>query len=101
MIRVNCPGRETADAISRAVISAKLAPCTNLHGPVTSTYVWDGDIARDEEWVLWIKTRLSAFDAVAALVRTLHPHDVPALLALPVVRANADYTDWVVDNTSN
>ena len=100
LIRVNCPDRNTADAISDALIAAKLAPCTNLQGPVTSTYTWQGTVEQGEEWVLWIKAQAEAFDAIEALVRQHHPHDVPAILALPVARANTDYVQWVMDNTA-
>lgn len=87
-----------ADAISGALIVAKLAPCTNLQGPLTSTYTWEGKVEREEEWVLWIKARAEAFDAIEALVRQHHSHEVPAILALPVARMNDDYARWVVDN---
>jgi len=101
LIRVNCPDRDTADAISEALIAAKLAPCTNLQGPITSTYTWQGRTERGEEWVLWIKARAEAFDAIEALIRTHHPHEVPAILALPVARANGDFLQWVMDNTAS
>lgn len=99
LIRVNCPDRETADAISEAVIAAQLAPCTNLTGPVTATYVWQGEIETGEEWVLFIKAHEDAAARIEQLVAGLHPDDVPAILALPVARVNAAYGQWLVDNT--
>ena len=99
LIRVNCPDRDTADAISKAVIAAKLAPCTNLTGPVTSTYVWQGKIETGEEWVLFIKAHEDAWTRIEQLVTALHPDDVPAILALPLARVNAPYEQWLVDNS--
>lgn len=99
LIRVNCPDRETADAISVALIAETLAPCTNLTGPVISTYVWQGEVETAEEWVLWIKAKASDWLAIEARVSALHPYDVPAILAVPVAEANAPYAQWVLDNT--
>lgn len=99
LIRVNCPDRETADAISAALIAERLAPCTNLSGPVASTYVWQGEIEAGEEWVLWIKAHEDAWGRIEEIVRGLHPDDVPAILALPIARASEPYAQWLVDNT--
>ena len=100
LIRVNCPDREIADTISAALITEKLSPCTNLTGPVVSTYVWRGEIETAEEWVLWIKAQVSAWPAIETRVSELHPHDVPAILAVPVAEANGPYAQWVLDNTT-
>lgn len=99
LIRVNCPDQDAANAISAALISDKLAPCTNLTGPVRSTYIWQGEIATGEEWVLWIKAHEDAWTAIEALVTAHHPDEVPAILALPIARANDAYAQWVVDNS--
>ena len=99
LIRVNCPDRETADIISAALIAEKLAPCTNLTGPVVSTYVWQGEVETAEEWVLWIKAQATAWPAIETRVSELHPYDVPAVLAVPVAEANSPYAQWVLDNT--
>lgn len=99
LIRVNCPDRATADAISEALIQAELTPCTNLFGPVSSTYVWQGKTERAEEWVLHIKAQALAWTQIEAKVKALHPHETPAILALSVVHANMDYAQWVVDNS--
>lgn len=50
--------------------------------------------------MLWIKAQAEAFDAIETLVRQHHPHDVPAILALPVARAGGDFLQWVMDNTA-
>lgn len=56
-----------AEAIATALIEAKLAACVNLF-PVRSVYAWQGELQREAEWQLVIKTRLDCFDEVAAKV---------------------------------
>ncbi len=100
LIRINCPDREVANQISAALIKAGLSPCTNLEGPVTSTYTWNGRLERAEEWVLWVKASAGHWAGIRTLARAHHPHDVPAILALPVSHATPDFTKWVVDNSA-
>lgn len=99
LVRVNCPDRDTADLLSRKAIEARLAACTNLSGPVTASYVWEGRVERDEEYVLVLKARATAWAALRDLVRQHHPFDTPAILALPVIEAEPGYAAWLVDNT--
>ncbi|MEM6626577.1 MAG: divalent-cation tolerance protein CutA [Pseudomonadota bacterium] len=99
LIRVNCPSETVANAITEAVIRGRLAPCANLSGPVTSTYVWDGEVEMGQEWVLWIKAHETAWEKIEAKIIELHPDDTPAVLAIPCVRANARYSQWLVDHT--
>ena len=98
LIRVNCPDTETADAISEALISGQLAACTNLHGTVRSTYEWEGKVEHAEEWVLMIKAPATAWPAIEAEVIRLHPHQVPAILAIDIARAASAFAEWVLDN---
>lgn len=100
LIRINCPDNRVADAISEALISARLAPCTNREGPVTSTYVWEGKVERTEEWVLWVKALARHWGAIKTLARAHHPDDVPAILAVPLAHVTADFAKWVVDNSA-
>lgn len=97
LIRVNMPDMATAEQISAALIQEKLAACTNISGPVQARYVWQGELAQSEEYVVWIKAPAALWPRIEARIRALHPHDTPAILALPVIHANEDFAQWVVD----
>lgn len=99
LIRINFPDRDTAEALAEALIAEKLAPCTNLIGPVTATYIWQGEIETTEEYILQVKAHEDAWPAIESFVTAHHPAEVPAILALPIARANEAYAQWVVDNT--
>lgn len=94
-VEVNCPDLETARAIGRAAVEAGLAACANVIAGVESVYLWQGRVESDPEVTLRLKTRLAIFDRLSALIGRMHPYDLPAIVALPVVAANAGYTDWL------
>ena len=85
---------DEAKAIASALIEARLAACVNLF-PVTSVYAWKGQVQREAEWQLVIKTRLNCFDQLVAKVQALHSYDVPELIALPIERGSEAYLGWM------
>ena len=95
LIRVNCPDQAVALHIGESVVRAKLAACANVEGPADSIYWWDGELQREEEWVLVLKAPADNWADIESRVIDLHPQDTPAILAIPCVQANARYADWL------
>lgn len=98
LIRVNVPDITTAEQISTKLIEEKLAACANISGSVQSHYVWNDRMQCDEEFIVWIKAPEALWTRIEAQIRALHPHETPAILALPIAHANADFAHWVVDS---
>ncbi len=90
---------ETAAALARAVVEARLAACVQISAPVRSVYRWDDAIQDEREWQLWIKTTYDRLDELTGFIRDNHSYDVPEVLALPVLGGNPDYLAWVTDQT--
>lgn len=86
---------EDAQAIASAAVGQRMAACVQVIGPITSTYWWDGDVQSGEEWLCFIKTGVDLLPELEAVIRQVHPYDVPELLALPVVAGGKDYLAWL------
>lgn len=86
-----------AQEIADALVTERLAACVNLVGPVRSSYVWKGKLERDTEVTLLIKTTAARVAALTARVLSLHPYDLPEVIALPVApgEGHAPYLDWL------
>ena len=52
-------------------------------------------IEQATEWVCVAKTVRRLYPAVEALIKRLHSHETPEILAVPVVAGSAGYLDWV------
>lgn len=94
-IRITAPDNEVADAIARALVEDRLAACVQQLPAITSTYRWEGEVERSTEILLLAKTMAESFDKVCARVASLHPYDVPEILAVPVSAALSSYQTWV------
>ena len=92
---INCPDTGTADRIAEAAIAQRLVACTNRFAPIESAWHWEGTVERGTEVPLLLKTTDARFDALAALARELHPFEVPAITAVAVTQATADYAAWI------
>lgn len=99
VILCTCPDDATARDLAGRVVEEKLAACVNILPGLTSVYEWQGRVETDPETLLIIKT---AGDRVAALtdrLATLHPYDVPEVIALPIEAGLPAYLQWLVDET--
>ena len=88
------PDKVSAAQIADTLVSAGLAACVNIHGPMTSVYKWEGKLETALEFALFIKTRRALADQVIAAARKLHPYTLPCFLILPIEGGNADYLGW-------
>ena len=62
---------------------------------VASFYRWKGEVCRDEERLLVIKTRAEKVEALREALVALHPYELPELVALPIEAGHAPYLAWL------
>ena len=100
LVITHLPDRAGAETLAALLVDARLAACVNILAPVRSVYRWAGRIEHAEEVPLLIKTRGSRYAEVEALVKRLHPYELPEIVAVPAVRGLPAYLDWVAAETS-
>ncbi len=88
------PDRATALLAARALLEARLAACAQISAPLTSLYPWAGALQEAEEYELRLKTRRALGPRIEAMLRELHPYELPQILYVPV-EGSSDYIDWV------
>ncbi len=90
--------REDARRIAQALVERGLVACAQL-SDIESVYRWDGITQQEPEVRLMLKTCAARYQAVEAALRALHPYELPAIFAIPVSAASADYAAWVTLNS--
>jgi periplasmic divalent cation tolerance protein len=86
---------EEAETIAQALVERRLAACVNLLPGATSIYRWKGQVERDEECLLVIKTRAERFEDLRSAIVAQHPYEVPEIIALPIEAGHAPYLAWL------
>lgn len=86
---------DEAHSIAGELVQRRLAACVNVISGVRSVYRWKGEIQRDDERLLIIKTSRRLFPRVREAIRELHSYEVPEILALPVEAGDPAYLGWM------
>jgi len=79
-------------------VKNKLGACVNMVPEVNSIYWWKGNIERDRESLLVIKTSAQRLEELIKEVKSVHPYTVPEIIALPILGGNEDYLRWIDDS---
>ncbi len=95
---INCPDHDTASDLAEALLSQRIVACANIGATIESRYRWNGDIERTTEVPLTVKTRPALEKEVEAVVKALHPYDVPPIVHETCL-ANPTYEEWVRTET--
>ena len=98
-VYVTAAARAQAEALGQALVEERLAACANVLDGLTSIYRWEGEIHRDHEAAVLLKTRAALLPAVEARIRELHSYDLPCIVAWPIVGGNAAYLAWIAEQT--
>ncbi|MBN1615210.1 MAG: divalent-cation tolerance protein CutA [Deltaproteobacteria bacterium] len=89
--------REDAERIARSLVEARLAACVQIAGPITSIYRWRGQIKQAGEWICLVKSRAEHYGAVEQTILSLHPYEVPEIVAVDIAHGSAGYLGWLRD----
>ncbi len=97
---VPCGSEEEAANIARTLLAEHLIACGNIY-PSRSVYVWRGDVAEEQEYLLLCKTSPSRLDPAARRVEQLHSYEIPCIIRFETARANGSYAAWVRENVES
>ena len=95
IVFTSAPDRAVAEKIAHALVEGRLAACVNILAAGTAVYRWQGKVESADEVPMVIKTRAAIYDEVEALIKSLHPYELPEIIAVSVERGLPDYLDWV------
>ena len=90
-----CPDAASAERIARVLVEEGLAACVNILPPMQSLYRWKGKIETASEQLLVIKSTVAQFPAIRDRVRSLHPYELPEIIAVPIADGLPEYLAWL------
>jgi periplasmic divalent cation tolerance protein len=100
IVLTNLPDRAAALILARELVTRRLAACVNVLAECTSVYRWKESIESSTEVPVLIKTRGARYAEVEAAIRSLHPYELPEIIAVPVRHGCDDYLQWVSGETT-
>jgi len=98
IVFVTTSGVEESKKIASTLIEKNLGACVNIIPEVSSVYKWEGEICKDTESMMIIKTSESKFEKLKNRIKKMHSYDVPEIISFDIKRGDKEYFDWIDDS---
>ena len=95
LVITTCPSMDEAEALAEKLLAARLAACVNIVPGIRSLYEWQGELMREQEFLLLIKSRSDHFAELERLVQDNHSYELPELIAVPIEQGLTPYLNWL------
>jgi len=95
VVLMTAPNAEEATRIAEMLVERTLAACVQILPPITSIYIWKGEVQRESEILLVAKSTRAKFDDLEEAVRAIHSYETPEIIALPIVAGSQSYLSWL------
>ncbi len=99
LVLTTCPGPEAAGQIAHDLVAGKLAACVNDIPGIHSLFWWKDKIDSAEEHLLLVKTTADRYPAIEQKILSLHPYELPEIIAVPIEAGLDAYLNWITSNT--
>lgn len=101
LVYITCPSQEQAKTMAAVLLRERLIACANIFGGSISLYWWRGEMRETAETLCLCKTTKKCYPALEERIKTLHPYEVPCIVALPLVEGFAPFLWWIAAETAD
>lgn len=84
-----------AESLAEKIVKEKLAACVQVMPQMTSFYFWEGEVQKEGEHLLLIKTLRESYDALEEFILSNHSYEVPEIVAIEAERISDPYLSWM------
>jgi periplasmic divalent cation tolerance protein len=89
-----CSGDDEAGKLAESIVRDRLAACVQVM-PIQSFYEWKGELHKDEERLLIMKTKCSSYRQLEEFILQHHSYDVPEIVQVPIESGFRKYFEWI------
>ena len=92
------PDSDVAEKITRELVELRLAACGNILPKIRSIYQWQDKIETSDEVLSIFKLASDRYPEFENKIQSMHPYEVPEIIAFPVTKGLPPYLDWVSES---
>lgn len=92
------PDPNVAEKIAKELVELRLAACGNILPKIRSIYQWQGKIESNDEVLAIFKLSSGRYPEFEKKIRSMHPYEVPEIIAFPVTKGLPAYLEWIRDS---
>jgi periplasmic divalent cation tolerance protein len=101
IVLTTCPDQESADRLASQLVETRVAACVNVIPGIRSVYRWKGEVVKDSELLLVIKSRADRFDGLKETILKHHPYELPEVIAVSASAGHLPYLAWIDSQLEN
>lgn len=90
--------QEEAERLAEILVARRLVACVQMTN-IKSFYRWQGQIHKDAEVLLIIKTASQRYGEVESAILENHSYEVPEIVQIPITQGLDRYLAWIDENT--
>ncbi len=88
-----------AEKISQDLLINNIAACVNIIPGLSSYFKWNSKLESEAELLLLIKTTSKHFPALQKRIQSLHPYELPEIIAVSIKDGLTEYLRWIENST--
>lgn len=97
---ITAPDPDWLASFTRRLVDERLCASGHVITQVRSLYRWQGQVYDRTEGRVALHTRTSLLAEIINLTTSVHPYEVPCVVATPIVGGNPEYIEWVLAETA-
>ncbi|MBI3399766.1 MAG: divalent-cation tolerance protein CutA [Deltaproteobacteria bacterium] len=95
LVLITAGSLKEGEKIGASLVEGGLAACCNIIPEIKSIFAWKGEIRKEREVLLLVKSKASLLKEVEAQVKKVHSYEVPEIIAFPIEAGLQDYFKWM------
>ena len=95
VVLTTVPNSAAAEELAEKIVNARLAACVQILPQMTSIYVWEGKVQKENEHLLFIKTLPEKWEELRDFISANHSYDVPEIVAIDAEKVSEKYLQWL------
>ena len=98
IVLTTVPDAAVGEKLAESVVEERLAACVQILPQMTSVYRWKGEVLREAEHLLLIKTNVEKWADLRQFISANHPYEIPEIVAIKTEHASLAYLDWLTSS---
>lgn len=95
LVLITAGSMEEGEIIASALVEEGFAACCNIIPGIKSVFKWKGEVCKENEVLLLVKSKASVFEKLKEKVKKLHSYEVPEIIAFSIKDGLQAYLNWM------
>lgn len=100
IVTTTCDKLEIANKIINTLLEKRLVGCCQMSN-IESSYWWEGEIVKEPEFFIQMKTKKELFKEVEKEILNVHDYETCEIMAYDIEQGNDKFLKWIEDETNS